>query len=703
MSHQSSNSLTHLIGGQQDTANKPVGIKLFGACFNFKSESSKRAYHQGLVLLMTFIAYAAFHMGRRPLSVVKNVLNRDCSKLPKINSGPSGQVAGADNTYITIASNDSVYPGNSEPSGGETSVTPLDDYDGTWIQDTSSNSTGADMYRNFFASTQRPSSSVQTLAADNGHAAGGGVNQSATTIVVAKDTSCDWAPFDNDDTANELLAYLDTSFLLSYAIFMFVSGFVAERTNLRYFIVLGSIFSGLGLIGFGLSKPLELHSMGYFVMIQILSGAFQTTGWPVVVTCVSNWFDRSRLGTIYGLWNSHTNLGNILGATIAGYYVETDWALSFIVPGVIMIMVGVLLFMFLVPSPQDVGLASLIELEALDGGEAQNGHGDEQVATMKTKQSSERAAAADGATSGPPAQSSQHLQRPHSRPQSGPGKLAGGLIDAPQSQKGLDVQPAVSSSSRGSNSGQPSGEEETVGSGEGSEPSGGGNIAASGGQHAKAISFMKALKIPGVIEYSLCLFFSKLVSYTFLYWLPRYIVHSTTFNSTDSAYLSTPFDVGGILGSIMAGWLSDRFKVNGIICNIMLLLAIPSMFIYQQFGANSSMHNILLQLLVGSLVNGPYCLITTAVSADLGNRIKDGRAMATVSAIIDGMGSMGAVLGPLFAGFVSKDWRLVFMMLMMADVFASLCIVRVTVQDVRSKLLKKHRPTTSADQLGPPA
>ena len=38
-----------------------------------------------------------------------------------------------------------------------------------------------------------------------------------------------------------------------------------------------------------------------------------------------------------------------------------------------------------------------------------------------------------------------------------------------------------------------------------------------------AISFWGALKIPGVIEFSLCLFFAKLVSYTFLFWLPNYI------------------------------------------------------------------------------------------------------------------------------------------------------------------------------------
>lgn len=38
-----------------------------------------------------------------------------------------------------------------------------------------------------------------------------------------------------------------------------------------------------------------------------------------------------------------------------------------------------------------------------------------------------------------------------------------------------------------------------------------------------AVSLTRALAIPGVLEFSLSLFFAKLVSYTFLYWLPLYI------------------------------------------------------------------------------------------------------------------------------------------------------------------------------------
>ena len=36
-------------------------------------------------------------------------------------------------------------------------------------------------------------------------------------------------------------------------------------------------------------------------------------------------------------------------------------------------------------------------------------------------------------------------------------------------------------------------------------------------------TFWKALMIPGVVEYSLSLFFIKLVCYAFTYWLPYYL------------------------------------------------------------------------------------------------------------------------------------------------------------------------------------
>lgn len=76
-------------------------------------------------------------------------------------------------------------------------------------------------------------------------------------------------------------------------------------------------------------------------------------------------------------------------------------------------------------------------------------------------------------------------------------------------------------------------------------------------------------------------------------------------------------------------------------------------------------------------MNGPYALITTAVSAELGTHSSLGdnsKALATVTAIIDGTGSIGAAVGPLLAGLVSRwaGWHSVFYMLMGSDLLALL-------------------------------
>lgn len=159
---------------------------------------------------------------------------------------------------------------------------------------------------------------------------------------------------DGPDSA-ALLGYLDSAFLFTYAIVMFGSGFVAERVSLRYFLSLGMMFSGIFCYLFGAAKIWDIHSFWYFMLVQALAGFCQTTGWPGVVTVIGRWFGKSKRGLIFGIWNSHTSIGNILGTLVAAHYLETDWALSFIVPGCVMGVLGFVMFLFLVDAPEIVG------------------------------------------------------------------------------------------------------------------------------------------------------------------------------------------------------------------------------------------------------------------------------------------------------------------------------------------------------------
>lgn len=66
-----------------------------------------------------------------------------------------------------------------------------------------------------------------------------------------------------------MLAVLDSSYLFSYAVFMFVSGWVAERMDLRYFLSGGMFLSGVCVFFFGFAYTVGIKSYWYLIALQV--------------------------------------------------------------------------------------------------------------------------------------------------------------------------------------------------------------------------------------------------------------------------------------------------------------------------------------------------------------------------------------------------------------------------------------------------
>ncbi|KAK6926402.1 Major facilitator superfamily [Dillenia turbinata] len=404
-----------------------------------------------------------------------------------------------------------------------------------------------------------------------------------------------WAPF-NGSNGTVLLGDIDLAFLGMYAIGMYFSGQLGDRLNLRIFLTVGMVGTGIFTALFGAGYWLNIHIFYYFLVVQMIAGLFQSTGWPSVVAVVGNWFGKSKRGLIMGIWNAHTSVGNITGSLIASAMLQYGWGWSFAVPAMIIAFIGMVVFLFLPVSPESVGA---------------------------DKQEDE-------------------LQSP---------KKAGEAV----------TEPLLNSK----------------------------KVA-----HDRPVGFIEAWKIPGVAAFALCLFFAKLVAYTFLYWLPFYISHTEIdgkyYSSETAGNLSTLFDVGGVVGGILAGHISDRLDARAITAASFMYLAIPALFLYRCYGYVSLTVNIMLMLITGLFVNGPYALITTAVSADLGTHgsLKgNSRALATVTAIIDGTGSVGAAIGPLLTGYISAvSWSAVFTMLMVSALIAGLLLTKLVMAEVAAKI-----------------
>lgn len=111
------------------------------------------------------------------------------------------------------------------------------------------------------------------------------------------------------------------------------------------------------------------------------------------MTIVSRWCGKSKRGLIFGIWNSHTSIGNMVGTYIAAHYVDTDWSMSFIVPGFIMGIVGFINFMFLIDSPDLVGMqhevtqstSEATNYRRIDDSEASDEEADDQDALVRTE------------------------------------------------------------------------------------------------------------------------------------------------------------------------------------------------------------------------------------------------------------------------------------------------------------------------------
>ncbi|KAF4385388.1 hypothetical protein G4B88_005720 [Cannabis sativa] len=402
-----------------------------------------------------------------------------------------------------------------------------------------------------------------------------------------------WAPFSGSD-GTVLLGELDVAFLAVYAMGMYFSGHLGDRLDLRIFLTVGMVGTGVFTSLFGLGYWGNIHSFYYFLIIQMAAGLFQSTGWPSVVAVVGKWFGKKKRGLIMGIWNAHTSIGNITGSLLASALLSYGWGWSFVVPGLLIAFVGLVVFFFLPVSPEAVGANEIEPQQPMKIGESM------EVPLLR----SERV------------------------------------------------------------------------------------------ENDKAVGFLEAWQIPGVAPFALCLFFAKLVAYTFLYWLPFYISHTAIdgkyLSNETSGNLSTLFDVGGVVGGVLAGHISDRLNARAITAASFMYCAIPALFFYRSYGHLSLTLNIVFMFITGMFVNGPYALITTAVSADLGTHSSlkgNSRALATVTAIIDGTGSVGAAIGPLLTGYIStRSWSLVFTMLMGAALIAGLFLTRLVVSEVTEKI-----------------
>jgi len=59
------------------------------------------------------------------------------------------------------------------------------------------------------------------------------------------------------------------NFINNINLFFSHSGFIAERVNLRYFLSIAMLASGISCYLFGIAKPYNIHNLWYFIFVQV--------------------------------------------------------------------------------------------------------------------------------------------------------------------------------------------------------------------------------------------------------------------------------------------------------------------------------------------------------------------------------------------------------------------------------------------------
>ena len=149
-----------------------------------------------------------------------------------------------------------------------------------------------------------------------------------------------------------------TFFSLIYGVGKFFSGIIADLKNAKVLLILGLV--GSALINFLLPSSVSIWNL---TLLLGINGCFQSMGWPACVKILNYWFEKKKMGTVWGLCNSSHALGSAAIALSAAYLMEHySWRGLFYIPGILSILVAILIAVSL-PYPGNFQIHSFEKLK----------------------------------------------------------------------------------------------------------------------------------------------------------------------------------------------------------------------------------------------------------------------------------------------------------------------------------------------------
>ena len=464
----------------------------------------------------------------------------------------------------------------------------------------------------------------------------------------------------------------------------------------------------------------------YLALLYVITGVFQSGGWPSNVAVMGVWFGKGTRGLVMGIWNAHTSVGNILGTTFATMaftrshynYLQLDMTVKLDNSTLMPHLAGEY-------TEKDAGLACDGDKHCVAFTSTEfdsNANASQKFPFNFINDTSKVDTPDDGSTDG----AGFLLSAAETAGKCVVGSMCTFQKDVPYDLSyyvcgaiiaggGLIVLLFLVPHPR--DVGLPSPDEEDRKAIATADPESSLNeslLTPGGSDEGGTVSPIQALCIPGVVEFALAFFFAKFVAYFFLYWFPFYL-ESLGFSKTSAAGHANAFDVGGIIGGIICGLISDKLNMRAVVAAGSIFFAIPAMYALRVIVTGPETSDVTVSMLaaVSNLfINGVYALITTAVSADLGTSPElkgNANALAVVTAIIDGTGSAGSSLTGVATPWMKKTfatdsdpdgWNGIFGVLYLFSALSIVCLSRLIFKELKGACCAPAGPSTNLQYGG---
>ncbi|MBO4708018.1 MAG: MFS transporter [Elusimicrobiaceae bacterium] len=151
--------------------------------------------------------------------------------------------------------------------------------------------------------------------------------------------------------------------LIAYGVGKFLSGMLADKSNIRVFLAFGLMASSVINLFFG-----YLHSFYLLVFFWTLNQAFQSMGFPPIARIFAYWFSPKERASKWTLWASAHTVGISIAAIIAAVILKLtnvvpwiQWQFVFVLSGIMGIATSIFILANVTDTPESVGLPPVEE------------------------------------------------------------------------------------------------------------------------------------------------------------------------------------------------------------------------------------------------------------------------------------------------------------------------------------------------------